>query len=97
MGDYAKAEPLLRQARDINPSNTLSLHVLSKLYLYMGDYAKAESMLVQNRRRQKIGPPNTPFAVWITAMLRLILSREGVRWGMSDGTESVERKCRTSF
>ncbi len=52
MGDYAKAEPLFRQALEIrkralgenHPDYAASLNNLAALYEEMGDYAKAEPL-----------------------------------------------------
>ena len=55
MGDYAKAEPLYRQALEIrkqvlgenHPDYAASLNNLAGLYQPMGDYAKAEPLCRQ--------------------------------------------------
>ena len=52
MGDYAKAEPLLKEALEIyqkvlgreHPLTALNLNNLAQLYEAMGDYAKAEPL-----------------------------------------------------
>ena len=53
MGDYAKAEPLFKEALQIrqkvlgpeHPDTAQSLNNLAELYQAMGDYAKAEPLL----------------------------------------------------
>ena len=53
MGDYAKAEPLYKEALEIrqkvlgreHPDTATSLNNLAELYEAMGDYAKAEPLL----------------------------------------------------
>ena len=53
MGDYAKAEPLYKEALEIrrkvlgreHPDTATSLDNLAGLYRAMGDYAKAEPLL----------------------------------------------------
>ena len=53
MGDYARAEPLFRQALEITkkavgettPDYAQSLNNLAALYQAMGDYARAEPLL----------------------------------------------------
>ena len=52
MGDYAKAEPLFKEALEISqkvfgrehPFTATSLHNLAELYATMGDYGKAEPL-----------------------------------------------------
>ena len=61
MGDYAKAEPLFRQALEIrkkalgenHPDYATSLNNLAVLYQAMGDYAKAEPLYRQALEIQK--------------------------------------------
>jgi tetratricopeptide (TPR) repeat protein len=69
MGEYAKAEPLLKQALEIrqkglgpeDPDTGQSLSNLAALYQAMGEYAKAESLLEEALEiRQKILGPEHP-------------------------------------
>ena len=63
MGEYAKAEPLYLQARDIrkkvlgeqHPNYATSLHNLAGLYHEMGEYAKAEPLLPPGPRHLQEG------------------------------------------
>ena len=63
MGDYAKAEPLFKEALEIrqkvlgreHPDTALSLNNLAELYQAMGDYAKAEPLYKEALEiRQKV-------------------------------------------
>ena len=69
MGDYAKAEPLFRQAMEIrkealgekHPDYATSLNNLAVLYQAMGDYAKAEPLFRQALEiRKKCWAKSTP-------------------------------------
>ena len=72
MGDYAAAEPLYRQARDIvrqvlgeqHPNYAASLNNLAVLYQDMGNYAAAEPLLRQalDIRRQALGEQHPDYA-----------------------------------
>ena len=72
MGDYAKAEPLYRQAlRDQkkvlgekHPDYATSLNNLALLYKDMGDYAKAEPLYRQalEIRKQALGEKHPDYA-----------------------------------
>ena len=61
MGDYARAEPLFRQALEIrkkalgesHPDYATSLNNLAVLYRAMGDYARAEPLFRQALEIQK--------------------------------------------
>ena len=74
MGDYARAEPLFRQALEIrkkalgegHPDYAAGLNNLAALYQAMGDYARAEPLYRQalevGRRRWARATPTTPRA-----------------------------------
>jgi tetratricopeptide (TPR) repeat protein len=67
MGDYAKAEPLLRKALEVgravkgtlNADYARDLSALAMLYATLGEHAKAEPLLRQalQIRRQVLGEP----------------------------------------
>ena len=72
-GDYARAEPLYRQALEIkkkalgekHPDYATSLNNLAALYRAMGDYARAEPLFQRGAGDPKEGPgrertPTTP-------------------------------------
>ena len=70
MGDYAKAEPLYKEALEIrqkvlgreHPDTATSLNNLAELYRGMGDYAKAEPLLKEALEiYQKVLGPEHPF------------------------------------
>ena len=66
MGDYAKAEPLFKEALEIrqkvlgpeHPDTATSLNNLAALYQAMGDYAKAEPLFKEalEIRQKVLGP-----------------------------------------
>ena len=64
MGDYARAEPLYRQALEIrkqalgekHPDYAASLNNLAGLYESMGDYARAEPLYRQTVEVLKTAP-----------------------------------------
>jgi tetratricopeptide (TPR) repeat protein len=68
MGDYAKAEPLLRQGLEIkkkvlgpeHPDTATSLYTLATLYYLIGDYSKAEPLFQQalGVMKKVLGPEN---------------------------------------
>ena len=69
IGDYAKAEPLYKEALEIcqkvlgreHPDTATSLNNLAGLYMAMGDYAKAEPLFKEALEiRQKVLGPEHP-------------------------------------
>ena len=72
LGDFASAEPLLVQARDISkhvfgashPSYATSLSNLAELYRLKGDFATAETIFVRARdlRKRILGPDHPDYA-----------------------------------
>ena len=95
MGDYAKAEPLFKEALEIrqkvlgreHPDTAASLNNLAKLYWAMGDYAKAEPLYKEalEIRQKVLGPehPDTATSLNNLAYLELDLGkiREAKRLG----------------
>ena len=91
MGDYAKAEPLYVQARDVfsrvlgeeHPSYATSLNNLAGFYYSMSDYAKAEPLYVEasDIRKRVLGEEHPDYAVSLNNLALLYAS-------MSDYTKA---------
>jgi len=83
MGEYAKAEPLLRQALEIrkkalgeqHPAYATSLNNLALLYRNMGEYAKAEPLFRQalELKKKALGEQHPDYATSLntTALTRV--------------------------
>jgi CHAT domain-containing protein len=104
MGDYARAEPLLRQVRDIwkkalgvdHPHYATSLTHLALLYLAMGDHARAEPLSREALEITKkvLGEGHPHYATSLTSLA-------GLYWAMGDDararlllSESLEKGAR---
>jgi CHAT domain-containing protein/tetratricopeptide (TPR) repeat protein len=99
MGDYAQAEPLCRQARDItkqllgekHPRYAGSLSNLALLYTSMGEFAKAEPLLRQalGIQKQILGEAHPDYAVSLSCLAEL-------HWSMGDYAQA-EPLCRQAL
>jgi CHAT domain-containing protein/Tfp pilus assembly protein PilF len=81
MGEYAKAEPLYLQAKEIrkkvlgenHPNYASSLHNLAGLYKSMGEYAKAEPLYLQAKEIYKkvLGENHPDYATSLNSLAAL--------------------------
>jgi CHAT domain-containing protein/tetratricopeptide (TPR) repeat protein len=87
MGDYARAEPLYRQASEIwkkllgasHPEYATSLNNLALLYYSMGDYVRAEPLyrLVLEIKKKTLGEDHPDYAIGLNNLALLYKSMGG--------------------